>query len=255
MKCLITADLHYSLRQYDWVLQAAADFDLVILAGDHLDIASLVDGRAQIVVVGKYLERIAAKTRLIICSGNHDLDARDAQGEKTAKWITRFRSSGIPVDGDSFLIGTTLFSVCPWWDGPRAKEQIAAQLARDARSEKGRWIWIYHCPPQGSRISLEASRSFGEAELAQWIGQHEPDFVFCGHAHTAPFTPGGSWIDRVGKTWVFNAGRQIGDVPAHIIFDLSSGQASWFAIGDAQTAHLNEPLPQIMATARDLSPV
>jgi predicted phosphodiesterase len=47
MRLLLVADLHYSLPQFDWVLDIASDFDVVVLAGDHLDLASLVDGRAQ----------------------------------------------------------------------------------------------------------------------------------------------------------------------------------------------------------------
>ena len=77
MRLLLVADLHYSLPQFDWVLGIAGDFDVVVMAGDHLDLASLVDGRAQSVVVRKYFSRLAAKTRLVICSGNHDLDAKN----------------------------------------------------------------------------------------------------------------------------------------------------------------------------------
>ncbi len=77
MRCLVVADLHYALPQYDWVIQVASRFDVVIIAGDHLDLGSLVDWRAQTVVVRKYIELLRAKTRLITCSGNHDLDSRD----------------------------------------------------------------------------------------------------------------------------------------------------------------------------------
>jgi hypothetical protein len=52
MRLLLVADLHYSLRQFDWVLDNAARFDVVVIAGDHLDLSSIVDGRAQSVVVG-----------------------------------------------------------------------------------------------------------------------------------------------------------------------------------------------------------
>ena len=55
MRCLVVADLHYSLPQFDWLLSAAPQFDLVIFAGDALDVGSAVDFRAQIVVVKKYL--------------------------------------------------------------------------------------------------------------------------------------------------------------------------------------------------------
>ncbi|MEH2592291.1 hypothetical protein V1273_006130 [Bradyrhizobium sp. AZCC 1721] len=51
MRCLVVADLHYSLPQFDWLLAAAREFDVVIFAGDALDISSFVDFRAQILVV------------------------------------------------------------------------------------------------------------------------------------------------------------------------------------------------------------
>src|SRR5258708_20282330 len=81
MRCLIVADLHYSLPQYDWVVQVADWFDVVIIAGDHLDLSSPVDIRAQSVVVRKYIDLLRAKTRLITCSGNHDLHSRPLYGE------------------------------------------------------------------------------------------------------------------------------------------------------------------------------
>ena len=37
MRCLVVADLHYSLPQYDWLVNVADSFDLVIIAGDHLE--------------------------------------------------------------------------------------------------------------------------------------------------------------------------------------------------------------------------
>src|SRR6185437_13229820 len=86
MRLLLVADLHYSLPQFDWVLDMASDFDVVVMAGDHLDLASIVDGRAQSVVVRKYFDRLQAKTKLVICSGNHDLDGKNAAGEKAARW-------------------------------------------------------------------------------------------------------------------------------------------------------------------------
>ena len=60
MRLLAVADLHYSLPQFDWVLEIAADFDVVVLAGDHLELASIVDRRAQSVVVRKYFMRRSA---------------------------------------------------------------------------------------------------------------------------------------------------------------------------------------------------
>jgi hypothetical protein len=53
--------------------------------------------------------------------------------------------------------------------------------------------------------------------------------------HEPPFKPDGSWVDRIGSTWVFNAGRQIGPVPAHIELDLHQGWARWSSMmGDEE---------------------
>ncbi len=121
MRCLFVADLHYSLPQFDWLVQAAPRYDLVALAGDVLDVGSAVDFRAQTLVVRKYLERLARVTRLVVCSGNHDLDSRGEDGEKTARWIAGIRELGIAGDGDGFVHGDMYVSVCPWWDGPIAR--------------------------------------------------------------------------------------------------------------------------------------
>ena len=55
MRMLLVSDLHYTLKQFDWLVGAAADYDLVVVAGDLLDIGSRVEPDAQIVVVLEYL--------------------------------------------------------------------------------------------------------------------------------------------------------------------------------------------------------
>jgi len=62
--------------------------------------------------------------------------------------------------------------------------------------------------------------------------------VFTGHVHEAAFKPDGAWADRIGCTWVFNAGNQIGRVPAHVVVDLAQGQATWLSMLGAETVDL-----------------
>lgn len=242
MRCLVVADLHYSLPQFDWVLSAAPHFDVVIIAGDALDIGSFVDFRAQIVVVRKYLARLSELTRVILCSGNHDLDERDEAGEKIARWIGDVGNLGIAHDGDSLTIGDTFFTICPWWDGPRVKEQIGRQLQEAAAAHRGRWIWIHHAPAANSPTSWGGARYFGDAELVQWIESHKPDMVLSGHVHQSPFIKDGSWFDRLGDTWVFNVGQQFGRPPAHIMLDLENNKAYWFSAAGEQSIDLGRPL-------------
>src|SRR5881227_1229495 len=113
MRALVVADLHYSLPQFDWLLAAAPQFDLVIFAGDALDVGSVVDFRAQIVVVKKYLTLLSGITKVILCSGNHDLDERSTEGEKMSRWIGAVRELGIACDGDGLTIFFLMFTLRP----------------------------------------------------------------------------------------------------------------------------------------------
>ncbi|HYT57517.1 MAG TPA: metallophosphoesterase [Verrucomicrobiae bacterium] len=166
MKCLLVSDLHYALKQYDWVTNVSKDFDVVVIAGDHLDISSAVEARAQIAVILTYLKRLHTRTKLIVCSGNHDLDALNDAGEKVSKWITKVRQFGAPTDGDSLSIDGVFITICPWWDGPQTRETVGAQLARDAEKPKEQWIWVYHAPPDESPTSWGGQKHFGDA--ASW---------------------------------------------------------------------------------------
>jgi len=247
MKCLLVSDLHYTLKQLDWLDHVAERFDLMVLAGDHLDISSTVTLDAQIVVILNYLRRIQAKTRLIVSSGNHDLNARNAEGEKFARWMGRVRQLGIPTDGDSLLVDDLTCTICPWWDGPQARAAVDAQLARDAEPRPRRWVWIYHAPPDASPVSWAGTRHYGDTDLVAWIRQHQPDMVLTGHIHQAPFRNGGSWVDQIDRTWVFNAGRQIGPVPTHIIFDTEVPSAAWYSLAGNEEVRLDQQLVRPIA--------
>jgi len=203
MKCLLVSDLHYAIKQFDWVHQSAEEFDVIAIAGDHLDISSAVSLEAQIVVILKYLARLHSKTTLLVCSGNHDLNGAGADGEKIARWMSRVRALGVATDGDTVETADgSLFTVCPWWDGPKTRARVDEQLAVDAAKPKSRWVWVYHAPPDNSPVSWGGKKHFGDSDLVAWIERHAPDLVLTGHIHQSPFREGGSWVDRIGNTWV-----------------------------------------------------
>jgi len=230
MRILLVSDLHYGLPQLDWVVAAAARFDLVVVAGDCLNIASPVPLDAQSVVIRRYLSLLDEATTVVVASGNHDLTGPDANGEQSALWLAGVRDAGITTDGGSLVLDDTLVTVCPWWDGPLGQEATVAQLAADSARRPSRWIWAYHWPPLGSPTCWTGRKSYGDTELGGWIDEFGPDFVLAGHVHESPFTEGGSWVDRIGTTWVLNAGHQIGRVPARIELDLDASTARWVSI-------------------------
>ncbi len=227
MRILIVADLHYTLKQFDWLMSESGRHDLVVISGDLLDLSSLLEPQVQCVVVEKYLTRIAARTPLIVSSGNHDGDRRSAADESVAGWLQEVRGERLYVDGDSVEINGTLFSICPWWDGPVSRAALEQQLIRDAARPHQRWIWIHHAPPDQSPVSWAGRRFGGDSFLGEWIQRFQPDFVFSGHIHNAPFLDRGSWLDHIGSTWVFNPGRQIGPTPTSISLDLETLAVEW----------------------------
>jgi Icc-related predicted phosphoesterase len=256
MRILVVSDLHYTLKQLDWVATSAADYDLVVLAGDLLDMASIVAPDAQIAVVLEYLARMSARARVVVCSGNHDLDDVNELDERAAMWLAQAAAHGVVVDGARLDDPDVFVTVCAYWDGPRSRERVGEQLAADAavaREGAGTrpWIWAYHAPPDDSPTSWTGSRYYGDDALNEWINKHSPDIVLCGHVHRSPFAQPGGWHDRMGSTLVFNAGTQIGPVPTHIELDTDAGIARWSSyegIEEFELAGLSTPDPGLSPT-------
>lgn len=241
MKLLSVSDLHFSLKQFDWVVQEAPRYDAVIIAGDLLDIAGHLDLDSQITIVAKYLRTISTKTRLLVCSGNHDGDAQTETKEYIARWLQRVRADGLVVDGASVTFGDVKVSVCPWWDGPSTREAMQAFLRREKDPAAKTWLWVHHAPPDGFGVSWTGKEHAGDAFLAGLIDELTPDLVFSGHIHNSPFRAGGAWASRVGPAWVFNAGRQLGVPPTFIELDLVAGTARWVSQAGTEDLALAAP--------------
>ena len=249
MRVLTVGDLHYDLPQLDWLLGQASDFDLVVVIGDLLDISSTVPLESQVPVILRYLERLGERGATAVCSGNHDLTGKDADGERAASWLDVVDSIGVVASG-SFTIGDTLFTICPWWDGPlgrarQERELIVQAEARAASDDPRRWIWVYHWPPPDLPVSWIGSKYYGDADLAGWVARFQPDLVLSGHVHQSPWVDGGSWISSSGRTWIVNAGRQSGPEPTHVVVDLDAWTATWSAVEGTE----EQDLSQIDATA------
>jgi Icc-related predicted phosphoesterase len=239
VRILAVSDLHYRLPHYDWLVKAAEDADVIALVGDLADVINAVPFEAQVVVLEKYLGILADKAIVLASSGNHDLDGPGDDGEQVAGWLRRAATGRVHVDGSSLDIDGTRFTICPWWDGPATRQLVADQLAEAARDRPERWVWLYHSPPAGTVLCRDGRREFPDHDLAEWIAEHQPDLVLCGHIHQAPWLDGGSWHDRLGDTRVFNAGKQrSGPVPAHITIDTDAGTAEWFGVYSVETIDL-----------------
>jgi Icc-related predicted phosphoesterase len=238
MRLLCVTDVHYHLPQLDWLLDQAGAVDVVVLPGDHLQVDGRTPLEAQVVVVTKYLRRLAQVTTVLAASGNHDLDGPGPEGEQHAGWLPSASGGRLFVDGQSVDLDGVRFTVCPWWDGPATRAAVEAQLEHAAADRPDRWVWVYHSPPAGTRLCRTGTREYPDRDLAGWIDRWQPDLVVCGHIHQAPWVDGGGWIDRVGRTWVVNAGHQTGREPSHVIVDLDAQTAQWFGVPDVDETDL-----------------
>ena len=142
-------------------------------------------------------------------------------------------------------------TVCPWWDGPRTREQFDAALAEEARTVGERlWIWVYHAPPDQSPTSWTGKRYYGDTELNAWIDRYQPALVLTGHVHESPFADDGGWSDRLGSTCVVNAGREAGPVPAHVVVDTDAGYVRWSSSAGSEEL----PLASVSTRVPDRAP-
>lgn len=235
MRILAVADLHYALRQFDWVGAKLEDFDLLVMAGDLLDLSSAVDMDVQELVVEKYLRRFSSRRTLLSSSGNHDIQDLQSNGERSATWMESLKSSTLKPDYDCLNSDNIVFTVCPWWDGPDSRAKTEQRLGADAAKPKDTWIWLHHNPPLGTPVAWTGRGDGGDAVALEWIKHYQPDFVFSGHIHNAPFYADGSWHCRIGKTFVFNPGKQPGGEPTHIVLDLKARRADWISIESSES--------------------
>lgn len=237
VRILVATDLHYRLGHFDWLVRQAADVDVVALTGDLADVANPVPLEVQVVVLERYLDLLAELAVVLVASGNHDLDGPGSHGEQVAGWLRRPRVANVHTDGTSIDIDDVRFTMCPWWDGPVTRGDVGEQLAA-AADRPQRWVWLYHAPPAGTVLCKDGRREFPDHQLAAWIAEHQPDVVLCGHIHQAPWADGGSWHDRLGRTQVFNPGRQIGQIPPHITMDTTARTAEWFGVFSTESVPL-----------------
>ncbi|MBI2518160.1 MAG: metallophosphoesterase family protein [Opitutae bacterium] len=211
MRILHCSDFHGNKRWFDWLVDEAANYDLVCLTGDHLDLFNYHQLGDQLSMINATLRRIT--TPLALCSGNHDsfsggppVDSRLFQ----AKWLREVRRPGVWIDGDQFeLFGQNLR--CVGWN---------AQVSSAAGNE----IWLFHAPPAHSLVSAGIDGSEAGDEILGEICRagNGPGIVLSGHQHDPR-----RWACRIGHTWCFNPGYdRNGACPNHISIDT----ASWSAV-------------------------
>jgi hypothetical protein len=115
MKVLLTADLHSNLDWFRWLEEEAGKYELVCIAGDLLDAFSKVVLGDQAAQAKGFLYRLAGKTSVAVCSGNHDEteivppSLLSAEPRYAASWLEEMREvPDLITDGRTRLIRNQL---------------------------------------------------------------------------------------------------------------------------------------------------
>jgi predicted MPP superfamily phosphohydrolase len=72
MKLLITADLHFRIHWFRWLIEQAPNFDLVCVTGDLLDMFKSETRMEQAREITRLIRELADIVPVAVCSGNHD---------------------------------------------------------------------------------------------------------------------------------------------------------------------------------------
>jgi Icc-related predicted phosphoesterase len=82
MKILITADLHYREHWFRWLRENGANYHLICVAGDLLDMFKSEPRTEQAREVSRWIHELATITPVAVCSGNHDNAGRQVTADR-----------------------------------------------------------------------------------------------------------------------------------------------------------------------------
>jgi uncharacterized protein len=211
MRILHCTDFHANEAWFHWLVACSADYSLVCLTGDFLDLLELhrIDDKVRLVLDA--VQR--AKCAVAVCSGNNDsfTGAPAPTYLHHAAWLAATTRQTVWGDGDVFTLGSTRFRCVGW-------NSILPKAGPDE-------MWLFHAPPARSLPAMDQdSHDVGDEILGEICrAQKGPWIVLSGHQHN-PL----SWAEKVGQTWCFNPGvTPNASVPNHVVVDLVANTATY----------------------------
>jgi hypothetical protein len=117
MKILITADLHYWERWFRWLIEQGANYDLICIAGDLLDMFNNEPRTEQAWKMSRWVRELAKVSRVAVYSGNHDNAGRQVTTDRAPiyQWFDTFRSEPkIITDGVTQVIDDLIVTTVPY---------------------------------------------------------------------------------------------------------------------------------------------
>lgn len=189
MKILAFSDLHHSASRAATLVEAAAEADLVISAGDFCN------ARRGLPEAMALLDGITAP--MVVVPGNAESDSELKKAARRGIHVLHGEAmefSGLRIFGLGYGVPLTPFGA---WSCDLTEEQAENLLSRC----KGADILITHSPPKGVADVTSQGISVGSTAIRAAIETLQPQLALCGHIHD-------SWgqTGQIGKTRVVNLG-------------------------------------------------
>jgi Icc-related predicted phosphoesterase len=226
LRVLLTADLHFSIPWFEWLIAKGWAFNPVCIAGDFLDLFSEQPKPKQVAQMQGYLRHLASITNVAFCSGNHDSYGPiiPAARGPSYPWLVELDNlPSVISDGQTRIVGELIVTTLPYCANADAK-RILLDRGRSIRKSRGlKWLVLHHEPPP----LLENSEA-GEREAGILLAEYQPDFWLSGHLHDLPYKLGGKWFHEFGTTIVLTPGQILeASWPNHIELDTETGKIEW----------------------------
>jgi Icc-related predicted phosphoesterase len=228
MKILLTADLHYRLHWFQWLIEQSPKYDLVCVAGDFLDIFHPEPREKQARAVSTLVRELAQRTRVAVCSGNHDDAGRLITADRAPvyEWFARLRDDPkITTDGSTQVIDNLIVTTVPY-HSPLPEKAIWLDRGSSIRKQRGgQWLVLHHVPPS---FGMEASGE--EREATEVFTEYQPDYFLAGHIHQFPYLRGNAPVKRIDRTTLIVPGQLLSaPFPNHVMLDTQAGLILWQA--------------------------
>ena len=190
MKLLITADLHFRIHWFRWLIEQAPSYDLVCVAGDLLDMFKSETRLEQARQVSSLIRLLADVVPVALCLGNHDNAGRLVSHDRASVYgwfIDLGTYRNIITDGSTRKLEKLIVTTVPYHCS-REEKSIWLDRGSTIRKQTGiPWIVLHHVPAKtGSGVSGE------ESEAAEVLAAYKPDYFVSGHDHAFPYTIGQS---------------------------------------------------------------
>jgi Icc-related predicted phosphoesterase len=117
MKLLLTADLHFRLHWFRWLIEQAPSYDLVCIAGDLLDMFKPETRTEQAREVSRPISQLADIVTVAVCSGNRDNAGRLVSHDRASlyEWFIELgKHPKIITDGSTRNLENLIVTTIPY---------------------------------------------------------------------------------------------------------------------------------------------